>query len=122
MDSTPDAGTLSVRVGEAGTLEINGRPIQTRFSVRAAAAQDARVFVLFDPDANPRKHWGTFANLAALDAGGKELWLADTATTTTGDCFTAIESVTPLVVYSWSGYSCTIEPETGHIQERRSTK
>jgi hypothetical protein len=79
------------------------------------------VVVLFDPDANPRPH-GTFRNLGALDRHGNQVWLADTPTTTTGDCYTRIASGEPLVAHSFQSFVCTIDPATGSIIGRVFTK
>src|SRR6266511_3567654 len=99
----PELGVVSVR---HGVLTVDERSLPTRLPVVEAVALDDRVVVLYDPDSDPRGR-GTFPNLAALDASGRELWVAPTAESTTGDCYTHIASVRPLLVHAWSGFLCT---------------
>lgn len=104
-----------------GLLWIDGVQVPTSLPVAEAADLGDRVVALYVRDANPRS-WGTFRNLVAFDRQGVELWVAETATTTTGDCWTKIASVDPLRAYAFSGFVCTIDPENGRIIERTFTK
>jgi hypothetical protein len=112
--------TTAIEVG-SGVLSVDGAPVPTRLPVSEAVATDGRLIVLYDRDANPRP-WGTFPNLACVDEAGHEVWVADTATTTTGDCYTHIDAVDPLRAYAFSGYVCTIDTATGAVIDRAFTK
>jgi len=105
----------------SGVLSLDGDPLPTRFPVREAAWAGGHLVVIYDPAANPRS-WGTFLNLAGLDENGREVWVADTAQTASGDCYTHLHSVDPLRANAWSGYLCTIDPATGTVTERVFTK
>ena len=104
-----------------GLLWIDGVQVPTAIPVAEAVDLGDRVIAIYAPDADPRS-WGTFRNLVALDRRGAELWVAETATTTTGDCWTKIASARPLRVYAFSGYICTINAADGRITERSFTK
>ena len=106
-----------VEVTEGGQLLIDGSEVTTPYLVREAVVAAGLVVVLYDPDADPRS-WGTFRNLAALSADGHQVWLAETSTTYTGDCWEGLVSSEPLVAVSWQGYRCEFDPATGRILER----
>ncbi len=117
----PDSGqTIPWELTDAGKLLIDGSLAKIEFPVVNAVAVAGLVVVLYDPEANPRS-WGTFANLVAFDHEGRQVWQAETATTSTGDCFHEILSPGPLVAYSWQGYECQIDPDTGRIVARTFT-
>lgn len=105
---------------ENGVLSIDGRELGTRLRVIDAVRADGRLVVLYDPDANPRT-WGTFPNLAAIEESGKEVWVAETATTTSGDHYYRIASASPLRVAAPS-YLCTIDTATGVVLDRQFLK
>ena len=73
------------------------------------------------PDADPRRY-GTFRNVVALDRGGRQVWVAETPTTSTGDCYYHIASAKPLIAYSTQSFDCTIDPTSGRITEQVFTK
>ena len=112
---------LRYEVTEGGDLLIEGRRCGCPYRVRDAVAVAGFVVVLYDPEANPRS-WGTFPNLAAFDRDLRQVWLAETPETTTGDHYYRIHSTNPLVAYSWSGYQCEIDPASGQIVSRIFTK
>jgi hypothetical protein len=110
--------TVAVRDGR---IYLDDAVVPTRYPVAAACLSGGHLVALYDPDANPRR-WGTFRNLASVGEDGSERWLADTAETTSGDCFTGIKSCDPLWVFAWSGYVCRLDPQTGRIVEKVFTK
>ena len=73
--------------------------------------------MLYDPDADTRS-WGTFPNLVAVDVDGRQVWIAETPTTVTGDAYYRISSVQPLRAMSVKSYDCEIDPATGRIIDR----
>jgi hypothetical protein len=114
-------GFIPFEVTDDGRLLIRGDAIVLPHPVKEAVGINDWVVVLYDPDSNPRR-WGTFPNLAAVDRDGHVLWVAETPTTDTGDCYVAIRSADPLVVHSWSTYKCEIDPGSGQIVSRVFTK
>ena len=103
------------------TLSIDGRPLELDYPVVDAFELEGRIVVLFNPDAYTEK-FGQFPNLIALRPTGERLWVAELATTTTGDRYYKVGSQTPLVVYSIYSQECEIDPATGRVKVRRFFK
>jgi hypothetical protein len=108
-------------LADDGAFSINGTAVESPHRIIEATRAGDVVVVLYDPDADPRG-WGTFRNLAAFDRRGQRVWLAETPTSTTGDCYYQIASAEPLVAYSTQSFICTIDPLTGRITDRVFTK
>lgn len=119
MSDTSNADRVGIAI-DNGALVVDGVKVGTRFPVIDAIRADGRLVVLYDPSANPR-NWGTFPNLAGIADSGEELWVAETATTTTGDHYYRIESSSPLRVAAPS-YLCTIDPTSGAVVDRQFLK
>ena len=106
---------------DGGEISIDGSVVPTPYPITEAVKVGEVVVVLYDPDADPRRY-GTFRNVVALDRGGRQVWVAETPTTSTGDCYYHIASAKPLIAYPTQSFDCTIDPTSGRITEQVFTK
>lgn len=100
-------------------LIVGGRRLELEHAINAAWRVGDRILVLFDPDS---EQGGQFPNLIALDDEGRQVWVAELPTTTTGDRYYRLQSETPIVVSSFSSFDCEIDPNTGRIVRRELRK
>jgi hypothetical protein len=77
------------------------------------------ILLLFDLAPSGYK---TVGNLAYVTPAGEVMWWAE-LTDTGRDTYVAVRiSANGIVAQSWDGYSCEIDPKTGHIVSKRFTK
>ncbi len=82
---------------------------------------DGSIVVLFDLAADASSSWRTFSNLISMDEQGHTRWTA-APPDSHADAFVAIVSTDPFIAQSFSGYRCTLDPDTGEILHREFTK
>jgi len=69
-----------------------------------------------------KNQFGQAQNLRAYTLDGREVWTAEHPTSGTADCYTKIARREPLVVHTFAGYDCRIEPSSGRLLESVFTK
>lgn len=101
----------------------NGRNIDLTFPIKDAFVVGETIIVLFKQDAADLEK--PFQNLIALDSNGSQMWIAalpEVQIEGIADAYLQIVSREPLIVYTWSGYNCTIDIKTGKILKQQFTK
>ncbi|MCE5323738.1 hypothetical protein LLG46_10550 [bacterium] len=101
----------------------NCRHIDLPFPIKDAFVVGKTIIVLFKQDAADLGK--SFQNLIALDSNGSQLWIAalpEVQINGIADAYLQIVSREPLIVYTWSGYDCTIDIATGKILKQQFTK
>lgn len=100
-------------------LVIGGRRVELEHEIRSAQRVGKRIIVLYNSDVYWRNYGkpqtGQFHNLVAIDSEGKVEWVAELPSTYPDDSYVSVSSYEPLVVWAWSLYDCTIDPDTGRI-------
>jgi hypothetical protein len=118
---TPYNSAMIGSVGFSGRgLRIDSLQVELEHPIAEAFALDNLVVVRFPYDASPRGY-GAFDNLLTLNSRGERAWVAELPTNGT-DSYVAISSREPLVANSWSGFQCTLDPESGKILRKVFTK
>lgn len=102
-------------------ITVGDAKITAPHPVVYAAALGSRVVVLYAPD-SWREKFGQFNNLVALTHAGEEIWEAELPTTTSGDSYYEVVSVSPLRARSVKSFECVIDPRTGKILEKTFLK
>jgi hypothetical protein len=113
------------------TLEIDGRPIETRWEIRDAFEVGGKVIALLDFFANikqPVLHIDEIRglpkgqNLHCFSGEGTLLWEAEFPEGDGPDYYYSVTSHVPLVANSFSSYRCEIDLDTGRIVRRQFYK
>jgi hypothetical protein len=99
---------------------VRGRAWSVPYPVRQAVLLDDRVLIVYDYMAGPTH--SQFRNLEAFTLDGTWLWTAEHPTSNTAGAYVRITSESPLVVDSFVGFDCTLDPATGRLLARRFTK
>ena len=94
--------------------------IKAPYPIVEAHEIEVRVIVLYDYMAFP--HDKPARNLFAYDLSGHRIWRAEDIGFGATDAYTNIISETPLVVGNFAGFSCTIDPQTGKVVYKTSTR
>lgn len=88
--------------------------------MRQAAVIGDRVVLIYDYMAGPRHR--QFQNLEAFSFSGERLWTAEHPTSETADAYVEFISTSPLAVWNFACYRCTIDPSSGRLIESQFTK
>jgi hypothetical protein len=102
------------------TVSAAGKTWQAPWPVMQAALIDDRVILLYDYMAGPKDR--QFQNLEAFNFLGQRLWTAQHPTPERPDTYVEILSTTPLLVWNFAAYRCTIDPSSGRLVEALFTK
>ena len=107
------------------TLNIDTHSIEMPWPVLSAAEDGELVFVLLDPDAylldpnyksSRRAGAAAIRNLVAFNREGERIWKAEFPEAS--DYYYKITSIAPLMVQSFSSYSCEIDRGNGRITNK----
>jgi len=67
-------------------LYPGSRLVPTQYPIRVAVFKEEVIVVLLEPDSYIEK-FGQFRNLIGLNEEGREIWVAELPTTTSGNCY-----------------------------------
>ena len=98
---------------EGGSLEFPIRPME-------AIRLDDLVLVIHDYMAYPRGQ--AAANLVAYSPAGNRVWVAENPNAGGADAYVNFMSESPLRVWNFACYVCTIDPQTGKLMDAQFTK
>jgi hypothetical protein len=98
---------------ERGHLHFPIRPME-------AIRLDDRILVIHDYMAYPQGR--AAANLVAYSPGGEVLWIAENPGAGGADAYVNFVSESPLRVWNFACYVCTIDPESGKLVHAQFTK
>ena len=112
-----EAGELVVQNETTGTIDWKGRP--EGCSVTKIIPIGNECVVLLDPSSGP--NW--LSNLVMCRADGSVVWRAKLPSATGRDLFTWAELTEKgLQAFAWSGFTISVEVETGHTITTEFTK
>ena len=113
----------------AKILVIDGLSISMPWVVLDAVEEGGKIFILLDPNSyllnsdykkQRRKGLPAIKNLLAVDKTGLKLWEAELPTTS--DYYYKFNSISPLIVNSFSSFRCEIDTENGEIKNMEFLK
>jgi hypothetical protein len=104
-------------------IRVDEQWIELPFPAKFVLDLGLLVVALLDPDANLAK-FGQFRNLLGLRRSGEIIWTAELPTSTTGDCYLAVDqdSADRLRARSFSSFDVVIDALTGAIESKEFTK
>jgi len=95
-------------------VTIDGVPCTLAYAIADAIELKHIIVILYDPGAYSKKS-GQFRNVVGVDRSGKQMWIADLPTTTSGDRYYSIRQDHGLRASSIYSYECELDSLTGHI-------
>ena len=96
---------------------MGAREWKVDYPVRDARLVGDCVVVLYDHAAGPRHR--QFRNLQAFDRFGGLLWTAEHPTAESVDAYIEIVDVSPLILWNFACYRCTLDPRTGKLLDAK---
>ncbi len=102
------------------TISVRGQTWEAPWPVKQAVVIDSKAVLLYDYMAGPKHH--QFRNLEAFSFSGDRLWTAEHPGSDTADAYVEILSTSPLVVWNFACFRCTIDPSSGRLIEAQFTK
>jgi hypothetical protein len=98
-----------------GSLVLSIPPREAiRLGERILVIHDYRAYSNTDPAKN--------RNLIAYSTAGQQLWVAENPSKSEADVFLSFVCDSPLQVWNYACFVCTIDPETGRLIDARFTK
>ena len=95
------------------SIELANGIVELDYPILDAFQLADKIIVLFEPDA--KESPGQFKNLIAITPSGERVWEAELPTTMSFDTYYGFSSKNPIVAYSISSFSSTIDDMTGRI-------
>ena len=96
------------------TIHLESGGVLLAYPITTAVQVGDLVLVLYDPGASKQK-FGVFENVVGLSLDGHTRWEAQLPSSTTGDRYVELAVGDQIVAYSWSGFRCVLDADSGRI-------
>lgn len=106
------------------TLELPNRTIELPFPASSIFLLPGICLAIVMYDYNANRSQARFQNIVAYDYDGVQVWHAELPSTSMPDCFTELRSASEekIEAFSYSCFSCVINPKTGKLERKEFTK
>jgi hypothetical protein len=101
-------------------VTVGDRSWMVPYPVADARRIGDRIVVIYDYRSGPRH--SAFHNVEAFDDAGRKLWTAELPGTGAANAYVEFMTENPLVIWSFTCFRCTMDPETGKLLDARFTK
>ena len=95
------------------SVRVGSRKWSVDYPVRDARLVGDNLVVMYDYTAGPRHR--QFQNVQAFDRFGGLLWTAEHPTAEAVDAYIEFVDVSPLILWNFACYRCTLDPRTGKL-------
>jgi hypothetical protein len=112
MRSSPTFAGNTVMVGEQSW--------SVPYPVHDARRIGDRIVVIYDYMSGPKG--AAFRNVEAFDDAGRKLWTAENPGSGPADAYVEFMSESPLIVWNFACFRCTIDPVNGKLLDAVFTK